>query len=730
MYFLHKVIIFTSNLPAMFARKLYTLLLLISVSVTLHAGTEITWSIPSPDNRTELNVIHMSDGSVAYRLFFNRQPVMGTSFLGMRLKSPDISLTRFTVTRVDSSRRDESWKPVWGETRLIRNHYREFSLTMTDQGGSGIQLQIVFRVADDGVGFRYVFPRQEKLNHFIIADELTQFTVTGDHKAFWIPGDFDTNEYGYYTSNLSAVDATGGGFAQEIHAKTFFDRNAVQTPLMMKTAEGLYINIHEAALVNYPAMNLVLDKNRFSFTSHLVPDAVGNKAYLQAPAQTPWRTIIVSDKAGEILTSKLILNLNEPSVISETSWIRPVKYVGIWWEMHVGKSSWDYSGGQVGSQQAARVPHGANTANVKRYIDFAAKYGFDAVLVEGWNTGWEDWFGQWKEDVFDFVTPYPDFDVKAIQEYAASKGVKMIMHHETSASVTNYERWMDTAYRFMNRFGYPAVKTGYVGRIIPRGEHHDGQWMIRHYERVAAKTAQYRIMLNAHEPVRPTGLHRTYPNWLACEAARGNEFNAWSAGNMPDHETILPFTRLMGGPMDYTPGIFKIKMNHYNPEKKEQVHTTLAKQLALYVTMYSPLQMAADLPENYEAKPDAFQFIRDVAVDWDETRVPDAEPGDYIIMARKEKGGDRWFAGAITDEEARNLNLPLSYLDADKKYVATIYRDGDDAHWQQNPESYRIEKFLVDAKTVIKLKLAPGGGTAISFVPAGTGDLKQFKKYK
>ena len=404
--------------------------------------------------------------------------------------------------------------------------------------------------------------------------------------------------------------------------------------------------------------------------------------------------------------------------------------IGVWWEMHVGKSSWDYSGGQVGSQQATKVPHGANTANVKRYIDFAAKNGIRGVLVEGWNTGWEDWFGHWKEDVFDFVTPYPDFDVKALQQYAAAKGVKLIMHHETSGSATNYDRWMDTAYKFMNQFGYEAVKTGYVGRIIPRGEHHDGQWMIRHYERVLRKTAERHIMVDEHEPVRPTGLHRTFPNLLACEAARGNEFNAWSVGNPPDHETILAFTRLMGGPMDYTPGIFKIKMNYYNPEKKEQVHTTLTKQLALYVTMFSPLQMAADLPENYEARMDAFQFIKDVAVDWDDTKILDAEPGDYVIIARKAKGSSNWFLGAISDEQARQFTESLSFLDADKKYVATIYRDADNADWKENPEAYVIEKFLVDSKTALQLKLAPGGGTAISFMPATAEELKQTKKYK
>ncbi len=717
-----------SKLFAMFPRNLFLLVLVFLISGPAIADPAKTYSIVSPDKRTELNILQDENGGIAYRIFFKQKPVIGTSYLGMKLKNPDVSLLRFAITGIDSSSKDETWKPVWGETSVIRNNYREFVLRLTDDGGSGIQLQIIFRVCNDGVGFRYVFPRQEKLNHFIIGDELTHFALSGDHKTFWIPGDYDTNEYGYYTSNLSKIDASGGGFAQEIHAKTSFDNNAVQTPLMMKSADGLYINIHEAALVNYPAMNLVLDKSNFTFLSHLVPDAVGNKAYLQAPAKTPWRTIVVSDKAGEVLTSKLVLNLNEPCVIADPSWIKPVKYVGIWWEMHVGKSSWDYSGGQVGSQQATRVPHGANTANVKRYIDFAAKNGFDAVLVEGWNTGWEDWFGQWKEDVFDFVTPYPDFDVKAIQDYAASRGVKMIMHHETSASVTNYERWMDTAYRFMNQFGYPAVKTGYVGRIIPRGEHHDGQWMIRHYERVAAKTAQYKIMLNAHEPVRPTGLHRTYPNWLACEAARGNEFNAWSVGNAPDHETILPFTRLMGGPMDYTPGIFTIKMSHYNPEKKEQVHTTLAKQLALYVTLYSPLQMAADLPENYEAKMDAFQFIKDVAVDWADTKVLEAEPGDYIIMARREKGGERWFVGAITDEQARNFTITPGFLDKDRWYHATVYADAADADWKNNPEAYQISRIPAYFSRSMELKLAPGGGTAISFVPFTAEETEKFKK--
>ncbi|MET0394875.1 MAG: glycoside hydrolase family 97 protein [Chitinophagaceae bacterium] len=694
------------------------------------AYSNTTIVVHSPGNRISLGVQQQDGSALLYRVAFRGKEVILPSVLGLKLKVPDRLLTRFDLIGVDSSATDQTWQPVWGEQSRIRNYYKQLVVHLRDHGGSGILLTVVFRVFDDGVGFRYEFPQQDSLHHFIVDGEFTQFTMTGDHKAFWIPGDYDTNEFTYYTTPLSQVDATGGGAAQEIHAKTFFDKNAVQTPLMMKSADGLYINLHEAALVNYPAMNLVLDKANFTFISALVPDAVGNKAYLQAPAKTPWRTIVVSDRAGDVLTSRMILNLNEPSAIGDSSWVKPQKFVGVWWEMHVGKSSWDYSGGQVGSQQATRVPHGATTANVKRYIDFAAKNGIDAVLVEGWNTGWEDWFGQWKEDVFDFVTPYPDFNVQELSAYARSKGVKIIMHHETSGSVTNYERWMDTAYRFMQRYGYNAVKSGYVGRIIPRGEHHDGQWMVKHYERVAKKTAGYHIMVDMHESVRLTGLHRTYPNWLASEAARGNEFNAWSTGNPPDHETILPFTRLMGGPMDYTPGIFRIKMSYYNPGKKEQVQTTLAKQLALYVTMYSPLQMAADLPENYEARMDAFQFIKDVAVDWDDTRVPDAEPGDYIIMARKAKGKDNWFMGAITDENARNFTSLLDFLDAGRSYVATIYRDADDAGWKTNPEAYVIEKFIVDNKTKLRLKLAPGGGAAISLMPAGAAELMQLKKYK
>jgi hypothetical protein len=706
----------------------YVLLFLLLAAFTVQAQQ---FKINSPDNDIQLAVNLSASGEVSYTVNYKNKAAILPSSLSMKLKEPDANLKRFTLVKIDSSLYDQTWQTIWGEYSSIRDNHKELRLHLQQKDSPKILLNIVFRVFNKGVGFRYEFPQQQNFTHFILDEENSQFHLTGDHKVFWIPGDYDTNEFKYNTSKLSEVDASSGKFVQEIHAKTFFDKNAVQTPLMVKTNDGLYINLHEAALVNYPAMNLVIDKSTFTLNSHLVPDAVGNKAYLIAPVNTPWRTIIVSDKATDIIAAnRIILNLNAPCKVENTSFIKPQKFVGVWWEMHVGKSSWDYSGGQVGSQQTTKVPHGANTANVKKYIDFAAKNGIDAVLIEGWNTGWEDWFGKWKEDVFDFVTPYPDYDVDELSRYAASKNVKIIMHHETSASVTNYERWMDTAYRFMKKYGMNSVKSGYVGRIIPRGEHHDGQWMIKHYERVAQKTASYGIMVDMHESVRLTGLHRTYPNWIASEAARGNEFNAWSEGNPPEHETILPFTRLMGGPMDYTPGIFQIKMSHYNPEKKEQVHTTLAKQLALYVTMYSPLQMAADLPENYEQHMDAFQFIKDVAVDWDDTKVLQAEPGDYLTIARKAKNSSNWFLGVITDEAARKVTQPLSFLDANKKYIAKIYRDAADADWQKNPMAYAIDSFIVDSKTTLKLNLAPGGGTAISFMPASDGEVKTMKKYK
>lgn len=709
--------------------KNYIVLFLLTMAFTVNAQK---FKINSADNHVQLTVSLTLNGAVTYTVNYKNKPVILSSTLSMKLKEPDVKLSQFTLLKLDSSVYDQTWNTVWGEYSSIRDLHKELHLQLKDKNGSGILMNIVFRVFNEGAAFRYEFPQQQNLSHFVLENERSQFHLTGDHKTFWIPGDYDSNEYSYNETKLSQVNALpASAKAIAIAVRTPFDNNAVQTPLMMKSREGLYINIHEAALLNYPAMDLVIDKSSFTLTSVLVPDAVGNKAYLIAPAHTPWRTIIVSDKATEIITAnRMILNLNEPSALENTSFFKPQKFVGVWWEMHVGKSSWDYSGGQVGSQQSAKVPHGANTANVKKYIDFAAANAIDAVLVEGWNTGWEDWFGKWKEDVFDFVTPYPDYDIKELSEYAASKGVKIIMHHETSGSVTNYERRMDTAYRLMKKYGMNSVKSGYVGRIIPRGEHHDGQWMIKHYERVAQKTAGYGIMVDMHESVRLTGLQRTYPNWMASEAARGNEFNAWSVGNPPMHETILPFTRLMGGPMDYTPGIFQIKMSYYNPEKKEQVHTTLAKQLALYITMYSPLQMAADLPKNYEAHQDAFQFIKDVAVDWNDTKVLQAEPGDYLIISRKAKNSANWFLGAITDEQARNFTQPLNFLDVNKKYVAKIYHDAANAHWQKNPMAYAIQNFIVDSKTILKLNLAPGGGTAISFMPADDNDLKTIKNYQ
>jgi glucan 1,4-alpha-glucosidase len=694
-------------------------------------------SIQSPDGKLSLSFALTADGEPTHQLSFEGKPVFQKSKLGIELKDQPAFTKGFTIVTADTSQTDETWEPVWGEVKQIRNHYRELRVTLQQAAHKNRKMIVRFRLFNDGLGFRYEVPEQTDLKYFIVSDEKTEFNLTGDHKTFWMPGDYDTNEYNYSTTKLSEIDATKGNAAKEIAVRWVIAPNAVQTPLMMKTSDGLYINIHEAALVDYPAMNLLVNKQTFGLSSHLVPDALGNKAYLQAPFKTPWRTIVVSDKAADILASKLILNLNERSKISDPSWIKPQKYVGIWWGMHIGKTSWNYA--DVGNIKLTETDwaslrpngkHGATTENTKRHIDFAAKHGFAGVLVEGWNVGWEDWFGNWKEEVFDFVTPYPDFNVTELQKYASEKGVKLIMHHETSGSVSNYERRMDEAFRFMKQHGYDAVKTGYVGRIIPRGEHHDGQWMVNHYVRVAEKAIQYKIMLDVHEPVRPTGLHRTYPNWLACEAARGNEFNAWSSGNPPDHETILPFTRLMGGPMDYTPGIFQIKLDVYQAGKKEQVHTTLAKQLALYVTMYSPLQMAADLPENYERFMDAFQFIKDVAVDWDDSRILEAEPGDYLTIARKAKNKDEWYVGAITDEQARTVSIPLSFLAPKRSYAATLYADAANAHWEKNPMAYQIQQFLVDDQTILKVALANGGGAAISLRPASSEDMRKLKRYE
>ena len=673
-------------------------------------------------------------GTPRYEVTYNNQPVISPSRLGFKLNVDSVFDTAFRLTGTEKKSVDETWQPVWGETKDIRNHYEQMVVHLQSTQSPARLLNIIFRVFEDGVAFRYEFPLQPNLKYFIVTEELTQFNLTGNHKTFWIPGDYDSNEYLYTTSSIGDIDNRSMvASATDIAVRTVPDPYAVQTPLMMKTAAGFYINIHEAALVNYSSMQLHADTKNFAFSASLVPDATGNKSYLHAPSVTPWRTIIVSDKATEILSSKMILNLNEPSAIDNTSWIHPMKFAGVWWEMQTDKSTWSYSNYPDSlAKDGTAIPngrHGANTANVKRYIDFAAANNIKGVLVEGWNRGWEDWFGNWKEKVFDFTRPYPDFDIKELTQYAASRQVNLIMHNETSGSATDYERQLDTAYRFMNLFGYTSVKTGYVGKIIPRGEHHDGQWMVDHYVRVAKKAAEYHVMLDAHEPVRPTGLQRTWPNWMASEAGRGNEYNAFSNGSPPEHETILPFTRLIGGPMDYTPGIFKMKgYTGYAPAR--QMHTTLCKQLALYVTLYSPLQMVADLPENYDLHKDAFQFIKDVPVDWDDTKIIEAEPGDYITTARKEKGSPNWFIGAITDENSRKALIPLLFLDKGNKYVATIYHDAANASYKDNMEAYVIEQYIVDNSTRLNISLAPGGGTAISIRPVQPGQEKGIRVYK
>ena len=678
-------------------------------------------SIQSPSKQITLTFNLTENGKPTYSVTYKNKPIIHQSDLGITLKNGADLASNFKLEGSKTITINETWQPVLGEQSNIVNHYNELMVSIS-QTDSDRKMNIIFRVFDEGVAFRYDFPLQKKLNYFTIAEEVTQFNLTDNHKVFWMPGDFDSNEYIYQESLFSEIDTKKVDLNNGIGMKSIAGQYIVQAPLMMKSKDKIYLNIFEAAVTNYPVMHLDVDVAKLSLKSHLVPNAVGDKANLRTPCVSPWRTIMISDDARDIVGSKMILNLNEPSKIDDTSWIKPMKYVGIWWEMHVGKSTWDYAG----SQNAQNKPedglkptgkHGATTENTKKYIDFAAKNGFDGVLVEGWNVGWEEWFGDRKEEVFDFVTPYPDFDLKEVNDYAKSKGIKMIMHHETSASVSNYERHLDRAFNLMKDYGYQAVKTGYVGWIIPRGEFHDGQSMVNHFNFVAKRAADYKIMINSHESSRPTGVHRTYPNYICAEAARGNEFNAWSIGNPPMHETILPFTRLLGGPMDYTPGIFEIKMSTYDAAKKDQVHTTLAKQLALYVTMYSPLQMAADLPENYEKYDDAFQFIKEVSVDWQESKYLEAEPGDYLTVVRKTKGKESWFLGAITDESARNTEIKCDFLTAGKKYKATIYEDGKDASYDKNPKSYAIKTIQVTNKSKIKLNLAPGGGTAISFEP-------------
>jgi hypothetical protein len=696
-------------------KKLPLLMLLFCVTI----GN--SQNLLSPSQKLSLTFSLSKEGKPTYSVNYKNQSIVKESTLAILLKGLPALDTNFRIDSIGQHKVNETWQPVLGEQLNIKNSYNQMTVALS-QLSTDRKINIIFRVFDEGVAFRYEFPKQKNLNYFIISDEISQFNLTGNHKTFWIPGDYDSQEYAYNETNLSDIDNSKLDLNNGIGVKSIASSFRVQSPLMMKSAEGIYINIFEAAVVNYPIMHLDVDTKNFKFTSNLVPNAIGDKAYLQTPCVSPWRTIMVSDDARDIVGSKMILNLNEPCKIDDTSFIKPMKYVGVWWEMHVGKSTWDYAGSQ-NAQNAAdgslkpSGKHGATTENTKRYIDFAAKNGFDGVLVEGWNVGWEDWFGNWKEEVFDFTTPYPDYNLKEVNDYAKSKGIKMIMHHETSGSVANYERHLDRALNLMKEYGYPAAKSGYVGRIIPRGEFHDGQTMVNHFNFVARRFADYKLMVNSHESSRPTGYSRTYPNYIAAEAARGNEFNAWSVGNPPMHETILPFTRLLGGPMDYTPGIFEIKMSYYDKTKTEQVHTTLAKQLALYLTMYSPLQMAADLPENYERYPDAFQFIKDVAVDWQESKYLEAEPGDYLTVARKEKNGERWFLGAITDENARKTEIKLDFLSPNKKYQAIIYQDGTDADWKKNPKSYAIKTIEVTSKSKIKLNLANGGGTAISFKP-------------
>ncbi|RPD48039.1 glycoside hydrolase family 97 protein [Hymenobacter sediminis] len=679
--------------------------------------------IQSPNKQFTLSVNVQEGGVPTYSLTYKGRPVLKTSRLGLDLKNTTSLTSGFTQTSAERRTFDETWQPVWGESKNIRNHYNELAVTLT-QAQTNRVMRVRFRLFDDGLGFRYEFPQQKGLDYFTVKEERTQFALAGDHKAFWLPGDYDTQEYSTVTSKLSEVRGLMKAATTPNASQTPFSPTGVQTPLMLKSQDGLYINIHEAALIDYSAMHLELDDKNMVLESHLTPDAVGDKGLLQTPANSPWRTVIVSDKAGDILLSKLVLNLNEPTKFKDVSWIKPVKYVGVWWEMITGKSTWSYTNLEnikLDSVDYRKVKpngtHGANTAHVKEYIDFAAKHGLDGVLVEGWNTGWEDWFGKHKDYVFDFVTPYPDFDVQELSRYAQSKNVKIIMHHETSGSVRNYERHLDSAFQFMNKYGYNAVKTGYVGDIVPLGHKHYDQWMINHYNFVLEKAAKYKIMVNGHEAVRPTGLSRTYPNLIGNEAARGTEYESFG-GNNADHTTILPFTRLIGGPMDYTPGIFQTRVSAYNPQNNSFVHSTLARQLALYVTMYSPLQMAADLPETYNKHLDAFQFIKDVAVDWDDTKVLEAEPGDYITYARKAKGSPNWFIGSTCDERGRTSKIDLSFLEPGKKYVATIYADKKDAHYEKNPQAYQIRKQNVTSKTKLSQYCAPGGGYAISVMEA------------
>lgn len=697
-------------------------------------GVASAQELESPNGELEMEFSIKEGGVPAYELEYKDKAVIEESTLGFELKDDEDLLKNFRIKDTKTSTFDETWEPVWGEQSEIRNHYNELEVQLV-QEETGREMIIRFRLFNEGLGFRYEFPKQKDLGHFIISEEKTQFAMAGDHTAFWIPGDYDTQEYDYIKSRLSEIRGKMEGSITENLSQTSFSDTGVQTSLMMKTGNGLYINLHEAALVDYSTMHLELDDEEMIFTSWLTPDAIGNKVYMIAPGKTPWRTIIVSDDAREILASKMTYNLNDPVAIDDTSWIKPMKYVGVWWEMITGKSSWNYTDdfsavklGETDYESAEpNQTHGATTKNVKRYIDFAAEHGFDGVLVEGWNIGWEDWFGNSKDYVFDFVTPYPDFDLEEIEDYAKNKGVEMIMHHETSSSVRNYERHLDTAYQFMKDHGYNAVKSGYVGDILPRGENHYSQWLVNHYQYAVEKAAEYEIMVNAHEAVRPTGVARTWPNLIANESARGTEYQAFG-GSKPNHVTVIPFTRLIGGPMDYTPGIFEMDISKLNPDNKSWVNSTIANQLALYVTMYSPLQMAADLPANYERFMDAFQFIKDVGMDWEESIYLEAEPGDYVSVARKEKDTEKWFIGNVNGETPRTSKISFDFLEPGQTYIATIYSDAKDAHYKRNPQAYNIEKFVVNSKSKLKQWSAPGGGYAISIIPAEKSETKALKK--
>lgn len=692
-------------------------------------------TLRSPNGKFSMTFALQNDGTPVYSLSLQGKEIIKPSKLGLELKADKKSLLNdFTITRIDSTVFDETWKPVWGEEASIRNYYKEMAVTLQQKETERIMI-IRFRLFNEGLGFRYEFPEQKNLVYFIIKEERTQFAMAGDHKAFWIAGDYDTQEYDYTESKLSEIRGLMKGSISDNASQTPIGPTAVQTALMMKTADGLYINLHEAATINYATMHLNLDDQNFVFQSWLTPNVSGDKGNMQAPCTTPWRTIMASNNAGDILASRITYNLNEPSKIKNTSWIKPSKYVGVWWEMITGKSSWSYTNDfpsiQIGvtdySKAKPNGTHGANNANVKKLIDFAALHGFDAVLVEGWNIGWEDWFGHGKDHVFDFVTPYPDFNVEELNNYAHSKGVNLIMHHETSGATRNYERYMDTAYKFMKKYGYHAVKSGYVGNIVPLGEYHYSQYTNNHYLYCIQKAAEYEIMVNAHEAVRPTGLARTYPNMIGNESARGTEFQAFG-GSKANHTTILPFTRLIGGPMDFTPGIFEMDISKLNPGNNSHVNSTLTNQLALYITMYSPLQMAADLPENYNRFLDAFQFIKDVALDWQLSKYLEAEPGYYLTIARKAKTTGKWFMGSVNGLNARESKVTFDFLDAGKTYIATIYSDTKLSHYKTAPQSYAIRKVAVTSKSKLTQFCAPGGGYAISFEEATREQVKGMSK--